>query len=341
MDHSKDRGISYSSLRLSLFVFAASAACIAAVLSTSTAQARPRDSIAAEEAVARIEKMRMPTVAFPKRPLETAVDAYDGCVEYSADLEIPDPAGGASRKQTISIWVPEPLRSPRPAVVVVPTIEGRWFVEDRTASWLCSDGNVAVIADVNDTGLPSEMPDWGFEDRRMRAAMLALQTVLDWAASDPRVDASKLGAVGVSLGGITAALWAGIEPRLKAGMIVAGGGNLPEILALSTQAKIAELRAKRIAAANLKDEKAYEEELHKAVLFDPIYVASLSKARLKMVTGTSDDYVPLVSQESLWEALGRPDRLLLRGESHVGSIITWAYWHMGESVAWMKAQLTR
>jgi dienelactone hydrolase len=317
---------------------------LAALAITSTAveirsaEARPRDPIAPSEIESRVAELHLPP-SMQTRPSEALIETYEGCAQYSAELHFLDSVSGTRRTQTISVWLPEPLGGPKPAVIVVPTIEGRTVIEDRTAYWACTSGLIGVIADVNDTTLPQTLPDWGYEDRHMRHSVTALQAVTEWASGDRRIQPGRIGAVGVSLGGITTALWLGVDPRVRAGMIVAGGGNLPEILALSTQKRIVALRESRMRAAGLLTAAEYEEALQKTVRFDPYYLGARTKATLKMVSGTGDVSVPFADQDSLWDILGRPERLLIPGPGHIETIVEWAYLHMGESIDWLKSRL--
>ena len=314
-----------------------------AVAWATAAEARARDPISAAEADARISEMRVPAADFTVRPLESRVDTFEDCDEYSVDLPISDPVNGGIRYQTLFVWVPFAPGAyqvgPMPAAIIVPTIEGHSFIEDRAARAMCGGGIFSVIADVMDSSLPTSYPDWGYEDRRIGEAIRTLQTVLDWTAGDARVDARRIGALGISLGGITAALWAGVEPRLKAAMTVAAGGNLPEILSRSGQEKMRQLRHLRMRAAGFTSPLQYEEALHVSARFDPVYFADRARADVKMYSGTLDTYVPFSDHVELWRALGKPERDLIRGVDHVASIAYWAYWHLGESVAWMNAHL--
>ena len=301
--------------------------------------ARTRDPLSAQEIDARIAELRIPTVNFSTRPKEDPVDGYEDCVENAIDVPTYEPMDGKPKPQALSIWLPEPLEGPRPAVVIVPTLKGRWFIEDRVAHWLCSAGVIAIIADVNETWIPNKLPDWDLENKRLKAAVHTLQTTLDWAASDPRIDPKRLGTIGTSLGGITVGLWLGVEPRLKAAMIVVGGANVPEMQANSAQDTIVDLRDQRMNAAGFTEVSQYEEALQKSVRYDSVYFANRSKAQVRMVSGTADEAVPYKNQIDLWEILSRPDRLLVQGSGHIATILEWAYWHMGESVEWMTSHL--
>ncbi len=59
------------------------------------------------------------------------------------------------------------------------------------------------------------------------------QATLDELAADDRIDAERIGSLGISFGGIVNTILMAKDTRIKAGVIALAGGNIPEIIASS------------------------------------------------------------------------------------------------------------
>jgi dienelactone hydrolase len=213
------------------------------------------------------------------------------------------------------------------------------LLEPQVARSLCSAGYASIIADVNDLRPASPWPAWGGEDVNNRRAIFALKTVVDFAERVPNFDASRIGAIGLSLGGITTALWAGVDPRLKAAVVVVGGGNLPYILSHSDEPNVVDMREKRMQAAGLQTIEEFEQILRSNVMIDPFYFApQADHHRILQILAESDTRVPYVVQREMFQAWGGPQSITFTS-GHEFTIFQVVYFYMGDVIDFLNDRM--
>lgn len=134
----------------------------------------------------------------------------------------------------------------------------------------------------------------------MQQGVVDIRRALAWLATRPEIDGNRLGVSGISLGGITSALTAGVAPEVKHSAFLLAGGGLHNILWDSPES--ARYKTLWVAAGKTK------EDLRKLTEpYDPLtYAANLKGKRILMMAGNVDDIVPPDSTRALWEAAGRP-----------------------------------
>ena len=128
-----------------------------------------------------------------------------------------------------------------------------------------------------------------------RAAVLAPRKS---AGRRPR---RRLGATGVSLGGIVSSLAMAVDPSIREGAFLLAGGD-PLDDPVGNAAEAAAYRRQWLEAGRTRhDLKALTDP------FDPLtYADRLKGKRLMMIAGKVDEVVPPASTSLLWEAAGRP-----------------------------------
>ena len=134
----------------------------------------------------------------------------------------------------------------------------------------------------------------------MRQGVLDVRRGASWLASRPEIDASRLGATGISLGGIVSSLVVSVDPSIDRGALVLAGGNLVEALWTMPEGKKA--REAWVAAGRTKAELG---EILRPV--DPLTTAGgLVGKRVVMFAGNSDEVISPGCVLDLWDAAGRP-----------------------------------
>jgi cephalosporin-C deacetylase-like acetyl esterase len=302
----------------------------------SFSQARPVDPITSEELQARIAELRH--TPWNGKATESHREIYAGCRSSRVQIEIIDPLTLQSKPLVLRVY--RPARSAKvPVMIVIPTIMGTTVVEPDLAYNFCGGNIGTVIADVNDPTIPSKMPAWGIEDRNSRWAIMALRTVIDMVEQMEVFDRDRIGVMGVSLGGITAAMLSGVEPqRLKATVIVVAGGNMPFILSTSDNKDVAEFRNRRMRHMGINDKIEYENILHNTIRFDPMhFVPNIDKNRVMMVAARRDTKVPYSTQKELFLALGKPEAVEYNA-GHVETILEVTYFSFGSVMKFVKSR---
>ena len=135
----------------------------------------------------------------------------------------------------------------------------------------------------------------------MTQAVLDIRRATAWLGSRKEIDQDRLGLFGISLGGITGALVAGVEPRLKHVCLLLAGGDIGRIAWESPEVK-------EIRQYWLKQGKTQEDFLRAMEIIDPVkYGANVRGRRILMLNAKEDEVIPKPCTLALWESLGQPE----------------------------------
>ncbi|MFH1532624.1 MAG: hypothetical protein ABIK09_18010 [Pseudomonadota bacterium] len=141
-----------------------------------------------------------------------------------------------------------------------------------------------------------------------------------------------LGLFGVSMGAMVGTLVAAGEPRLRRRMLVLGGGPLSEVLGTARDTEINTFRAAlsaRLGVAETDLTPVFREVIGD---LDPLeHAPALDPASTLVVSARFDRVVRYRYQTRLWEALGRPRRVILPCGHYSAAIF----------VPWIKRLATR
>lgn len=212
-----------------------------------------------------------------------------------------------------------------PAVVMLPPIGGVNFLDSQMAETFCDKEIAAYIitddfASVESQASGDLLPP---EDHHMTYYKVdaAVKAVMALAGDNPSIDSSKFGIFGVSLGGILSAFAMSTLPEISAGYFVVSGGDVPNILALSTQEKIESIREQRMEAEGLETAQEYEDYLRQFMKFDPLdFARTMLPETIRMVIAQKDKSVPSANQMLMHEAFGKPETEYYKMD-HVDTVI--------------------
>jgi poly(3-hydroxybutyrate) depolymerase len=134
----------------------------------------------------------------------------------------------------------------------------------------------------------------------MRQGVCDVRRAICWLSSRPRVEPSRLGVAGISLGGIVSSIAVAVDPAVRDGVFLLAGGDLSRILwGMPETARFRE--SWKASGRTIQDLKELTDP------FDPLtYARRLAGKRLMMIAGKVDEVVPPASTLALWEAAGRP-----------------------------------
>lgn len=204
-----------------------------------------------------------------------------------------------------------------PAAVVVHHLGGSVEVEKILAKHFATNGLAAVFIYMPNYGprqikgtkqgfLQSQKPKLAF--KTFQQAVLDVIRAADFLRSRPEVDASRVGAVGVSLGAFVTAVARGVDPRLRRTVLVMAGGGLADMFLNMPEAK--EL---------LSHTKLDLTQLPKLLTpVDPLTFAErIHPSDVLMLNAKRDELVPTESTLRLQNALGKP-RLIWFDCGHYG-----------------------
>lgn len=225
-----------------------------------------------------------------------------------------------------------------PAIVITPILGGGRSLAVSHCRAFTEAGMHAVLVDRGTKVLRS---GWTVTDveRHLRRAVVARRAVVDWLETRRDVDPDKLGAFGISMGGILTSILLAVEPRLSSGVVALAGADVPGIIGRSVEGRLVKWRAARAADLGV-GEGAVEALLRAALVSDPGHVAPFVDPRRVLLVSTRwDDVVPTEHQELLWERLGRPLRYDLPAGHYTG--IIFLPWIMDQAVDWFGQRFQR
>jgi cephalosporin-C deacetylase-like acetyl esterase len=196
----------------------------------------------------------------------------------------------------------------KPGVIVLHILGGDFDLARLFARSLAGRGVAALFLKMpyygerREPGIDARMISLDPEQtvRGMTQAALDIRQGAAWLASQEEVDPQQLGIMGISLGGITAALSASLEPRFTKVCLILAGGDMGEIAWNSTE--LAPLRKAWAESGRSK------EDLFSTVkVVDPVtYARPVAGRKILMLNARQDEVVPPACTISLWHAFGEP-----------------------------------
>lgn len=216
----------------------------------------------------------------------------------------------------------------RPAVIVLHIMGGDFALSRVFCNALAQQGTAALFLKMpyygprRPAGMNERMVSADPEQTvaRMTQAVLDIRQATAWLAAREEVDEEQLGIMGISLGGITAALAAGAEPRLENVCLVLAGGDLGRIV---SESKLLARHRDQWLASGADTERA----LATIEVVDPLkYAANVRGRRILMLNARDDEVIPPPCTDVLWQALGKPPIHYFRGDHY--SVI----WHLPKAL---------
>jgi len=148
--------------------------------------------------------------------------------------------------------------------------------------------------------------------RLARQTAADVRAGVDWFVDNGGFDPGRLGILGVSMGAMQASIAAGTDPRIRAAVLIIGGAGLAELLLTANDPFINDYREALAGRLGI-EESGLEPVLHEAL--DPCDNAApaedMNADTTLMISAMFDRVVKPRYTRRLWEAIGRPKRILL------------------------------
>ena len=252
---------------------------------------------------------------------EKIIDETSRYVVRRVQLKPPGESAESKRRITVDLYAVRGAGK-SPVVMVLPMAGGGYAIERHFAGYFAGRGYSAVI--VHRDKIPKDQQMIENLDPMIHRMILDHKRVIDWIETQPGLDASRVGIFGISMGGIKGAMLAPLENRIRAAIIGLAGGDLPHVLAYSTEPGLAKKREEFLKERNLTPEQA-EAELRKIVKRDPLlYAPYVDPKKVLMVIARSDDVVPTAKGLELKEKMGNPETIMLPG-GHYTAVLSIPY----------------
>ena len=209
-----------------------------------------------------------------------------------------------------------------PAAIVLDILSGSALVARVMARTLAERGVVAVYMPMScygprrpkgDVHIGRMLDDSDLAIRNFRQSVMDIRRLKAILASQPTIDPDRLGITGISLGGITATLAAGVDGSFNRVVPILAGGDLSDILFHARETR--RIR-EALSAKGIDCEKA-------RVLFagvEPLHFASrIAPASCLMINADQDEVIPKDDTLALNKAIGSP-RILWSPMGHYSSV---------------------
>lgn len=207
-----------------------------------------------------------------------------------------------------------------PLVLILPPIGGVNTVDKSIASYLANRGINVLIAltpeNIADLNRPVDDID-GFLIR----TTVSMRHLIDFATDREKVDGTRIGGFGASLGGIRLLTLIGVDDRISSSMLYVAAGNIVEVMANSEQDIIKNYREAKMKEHQLETREEYLDLLRANSTIEPLdNVHNFDPDSVYMKISNKDTSVPTKYQWETQQAIGT-DNIKETNSSHVGAVI--------------------
>jgi hypothetical protein len=144
---------------------------------------------------------------------------------------------------------------------------------------------------------------------RYRSAVVDMRRLVDWAATQPDIDASRIAFVGFSMSALVTATLLANEPRVSAGVLMMGAARFSDIFSMCRN-RAGEVREHALRAFGWTPDEYHDffEGLFEPA--DPVrFEGRYDPSKILMIDAMFDDCMPESSRAALWEITGHPRRV--------------------------------
>lgn len=199
----------------------------------------------------------------------------------------------------------------RPVIVILPIMGGRDYpIESHFARYFAKKGyNVSLVH--REQKMDKEVNALEDVDNLLKTTVADNRRVIDWLSSQRNTDTNKIEVFGISFGAIKGSLLLALEERVKAGVLGLGGGDLPYLLAHTTEKGLVKHGEKLLKKHNLTLQEG-EEILRNTITYEPNEFAKYIDPREAMlVLARFDTVVPYQKGLDLRRNMGDPKTLVV------------------------------
>lgn len=212
-----------------------------------------------------------------------------------------------------------PLSAGRAAVVVMlPIMKSSLAIERFFARYYARRGIAAVI--LTDVHSPAATEDIRRLDSGLRETVIQARQAIDWIETRAELDRTRIGVLGLSMGGIRASLLAAVDTRVRGAALALVGSDLPHIVAHSNESVFVRLRAHQLQAFQ-RTPDALELELRSLLHSDPgRYAAYIDAERTLLVLALYNSTVSYAKGAQLRSLIGNPETITIP-TGHYSSVV--------------------
>ena len=197
----------------------------------------------------------------------------------------------------------------RPVIMVLPILGGSYKITKEFAAYFAEHGYASVLVLRQKEYKKLRYIDT--IDITLRQIVFDLMQVIDWIETQEDLDKEKIGAFGVSMGGIKGSLISALDNRIDASVIALAAGDIPYLLTHSKEEGIIEEKNKFLKEKDLKPDELYG-SLGEMITCDPMnYAEYIDAKNVLMILALFDKIVPYAKGKELREKIGEPETIVL------------------------------
>lgn len=199
----------------------------------------------------------------------------------------------------------------RPTVIILPIMGGKNYpIEEHFARYFAKKRyNVVLIH--REQKMDEEINTLEDVDDLLKTTVADNKRVIDWLEKQGNTDTNKIGIFGISFGGIKGSLLMPLEDRIRAGVLGLVGGDLPYILAHTTEKGLVKHRERLLRKHNLSLEDG-EEILKSVITYEPNNFADyINPNKVLLVLARFDTVIPYKKGKELRKNMGNPETLVV------------------------------
>ncbi len=244
---------------------------------------------------------------YPRHPIRGTVEESGGTSRYVLRrVTFPCALDLAGQDKPVRIDYYEQKAEGRfPTILMLPIAGGVDFSIESTSRYLASHGFNCAIVHRRNFGRDSFKRGPDFEDF-LKHSVLENRQALDYLTQQEKVDESRLGCLGISLGGLEACVTAAVDERLKSTVIILAGGSVADVLC-SSRDRMLRKPVERVLTERGITLQEFHDEFSRDVRTDPVRLAPYVDARTTlMYIALFDGTVPRICGNALRQAMGGP-----------------------------------
>jgi len=224
----------------------------------------------------------------------------------------------------IDYYIPWHLKpgEKRPAILIS-SILGGTMVVDHFAQYYAGRGYVAALVHRKKLYW-KEGEDFKQVEDYMRASVIRLREAVDWLGNQPEVDASRIGAFGISYGAILHSILAAVDDRIRFHILAMPAGELADVILECPDKAITKI-VKKVHMDLGYPIETIRREIENNVVTDPILLAPyVPKNKIQIYISLFDRVVGAKRSWHLWKAMGKPS-LRVMPFGHYGGVMILPY----------------
>lgn len=228
-----------------------------------------------------------------------------------------DPIDGRNRAVKVRVHRPFGTSPVERAVIVIPSIIGTTTLESVYALDICKRGLWSLVVEGIERDNPVQLALSSYDKAALRK-LAAIRHITEFLYAQGVRD---IGVLGTSQGALVASLALGLEAKIKTAALIAGGGDLAEIVVDSMETSQAALRAQRMQRFGYGSRTEYLRALrHQISINNMDFVGFTGSKPVWMSVVTDDTVVPTRTQLDLKKAL-QPVEVVEYSGDHIAGIL--------------------